>query len=114
MNSDHEPNPSRSVAPNNPTLDQSRPDRGLRVILLVGFGGLLALLLYSGANALNTLRDLHATEEAARNRFLDRGRVLSTVILSANNYSDHMEAYLLSVNPNDVANIPEENATRQA
>src|SRR5580704_15457704 len=32
--------------------DASRPDRGLRVILLLGFGGLLALLLYSGANAL--------------------------------------------------------------
>ena len=72
---------------------ESRPDRGLRFILLLGFGGLLALLLYSGANALNTLRDLHNAEEAARTRSLDRGRVLSTVILSTNSYSDHMEAY---------------------
>ena len=80
-------------------LDLSRPDRGLRIILLLGFGGLLALLLYSGANALNTLRDLHSAEEAARTRSLDRGRVLSTVILSTNSYSDHMEEFLLSVTP---------------
>src|ERR1700742_2768303 len=79
--------------------DLSRPDRGLRIILILGFGGLLALLLYSGANALNTLRDLHNAEEAAHTRSLDRGRVLSTVILSTNSYSDHMEAFLLSVNP---------------
>jgi signal transduction histidine kinase len=113
-------NPSKDTTPSErdilatPKPDESRPDRGLRVILLVGFGGLLALLLYSGANALNTLRDLHTTEEVARNRFLDRGRVLSTVILSANNYSDHMEAYLLSVNPGDASNGPDDDATRHA
>ncbi|HUE42883.1 MAG TPA: sensor histidine kinase [Candidatus Sulfotelmatobacter sp.] len=97
-------------------LDQSRPDRGLRLILLLGFGGLLALLLYSGANALHTLRDLHDAEDAARTRTLDRGRVLSTVILSTNSYSDHMEAYLLSVNPEEGASAinPDDDATRQA
>jgi signal transduction histidine kinase len=94
--------------------DASRPDRGLRIILLLGFGGLLALLLYSGANALGTLRDLHNTEEAARNRFLDRGRVLSTVILSTNSYSDHMEEFLLSVGPGDAPGSPDDDATRQA
>jgi signal transduction histidine kinase len=77
----------------------ARPDRGLRIILFLGFGGLLALLLYSGSNALQTLRDLHQVEDEARTRTLDRGRVLATVILSANNYSDHVEAYLLSVTP---------------
>jgi signal transduction histidine kinase len=97
-----------------PPRDASRPDRGLRVILLLGFGGLLALLLYSGANALGTLRDLHNTEEAARNRFLDRGRVLSTVILSTNSYSDHMEEFLLSVGPGDVQSAPDDDAARQA
>jgi signal transduction histidine kinase len=97
-----------------PPRDASRPDRGLRIILLLGFGGLLALLLYSGANALGTLRDLHNTEEAARNRFLDRGRVLSTVILSTNSYSDHMEEFLLSVGPGDMPGSPDDDATRQA
>jgi len=114
MNSSQDPAPSNLGVPTKSKLDQSRPDRGLRVILLLGFGGLLALLLYSGANALGTLRDLHNTEEAARNRFLDRGRVLSTVILSTNSYSDHMEEFLLSVTPGDAQNASDDDAARQA
>jgi signal transduction histidine kinase len=114
MKPSQDANPSRRDAPPASRLDQSRPDRGLRVILILGFGGLLALLLYSGANALGTLRDLHNTEETARNRTLDRGRVLSTVILSTNSYSDHMEAYLLSVTPGDAQSAPDDDATRQA
>jgi signal transduction histidine kinase len=73
--------------------------RGLRIILLVSFGGLLVLLLYSGANALHTLRELHEAEESARAGSLERRRVLSTVVLSASTYSDHMEAILLSLTP---------------
>lgn len=114
MNSSQDPAPAEQHAPTPSKLDQSRPDRGLRFILILGFGGLLALLLYSGANALNTLRDLHNAEEAARTRSLDRGRVLSTVILSANSYSDHMEAYLLSVAPDGSLAGPDDDATRQA
>src|SRR5437868_4539726 len=113
MNSSQDAAPPEKYAPAAVKLDQSRPDRGLRFILLLGFGGLLALLLYSGANALNTLRDLHNAEEAARTRSLDRGRVLSTVILSTNSYSDHMEAFLLSVSPDDAANTPDDDAARQ-
>src|SRR5580704_14154149 len=71
--------------------------RGLRLILLLSFGGLLALLLYSGANALHTLRELHETEESTRARSVERRRVLSTVVLSAGTYNDNMEAILLSV-----------------
>ena len=97
-----------------PARDNGHPDRGLRFILLLGFGGLLALLLYSGANALHTLRDLHAAEEAARTKSLDRGRVLATVILSANNYSDHVEAFLLSVNPQNVGVTDSDVARRAA
>jgi len=119
MNSVQDPTLSEespTVSKDESKLDQSRPDRGLRLILLLGFGGLLALLLYSGANALHTLRDLHDAEDAARTRTLDRGRVLSTVILSTNSYSDHMEAYLLSVNPEEGASAinPDDDATRQA
>src|ERR1700722_18821896 len=114
MSSSRDSHPSRNDGPRESKLDQSRPDRGLRVILLLGFGGLLALLLYSGANALNTLRDMHNAEDAARNRTLDRGRVLSTVILSTNSYSDHMEEFLLSVTPGDAQNAPDDDATRQA
>ena len=114
MNSNQGPAPSEPSVPTTTNYDQSRPDRGLRFILVLGFGGLLALLLYSGANALHTLRDLHAAEGAARTRSLDRGRILSTVILSTNSYSDHVEAYLLSVNPINDANPADDDATRRA
>jgi signal transduction histidine kinase len=73
--------------------------RRLRAVLLLGFGGLLIFLLYSGASALQTLRKLHDVEESARRKSIERERVLATVILSANIYSDHMEEFLLSPQP---------------
>jgi signal transduction histidine kinase len=83
----------------------SHPDkptnRGLRIALLVGLGGLLALLVYSGMNALKTLRTLHDVEETARSRSLERRRVLATVVLSESVYNDKIEAVLLSVKPRD-------------
>lgn len=71
----------------------------LRAVLVVGFGGLLLLLLYSGASALQTLRRLHDAEESAHTRSLESQRVLATAILSANIYSDHMEEFLLNSEP---------------
>ena len=71
-------------------------NRRLRAVLLLSFGGLLIFLFYSGANALQTLRQLHEVEESARHKSLERERVLATVIISANVYSDHMEEFLLS------------------
>jgi signal transduction histidine kinase len=79
--------------------EDSQANRRLRAVLLVGFGGLLIFLLYSGASALQTLRKLHEVEESARHKSLERERVLATVILSANIYSDHMEEFLLSPRP---------------
>ncbi|MGA2427236.1 MAG: histidine kinase, partial [Candidatus Acidiferrum sp.] len=81
--------------------EDNRLGRGLRTALLLSFGGLLSLLVYSGANALHTLRQLHQAEESVRTRSLDRRRVLATVVLSANIYSDRMEAVLLRVTPQD-------------
>lgn len=82
-------------------VDRGPLGRGLRLVLLLSFGGLLALLLYSGANALHTLRELHEVEESARNRSLERRRILSTVVLSASTYSNNMEAVLLSLKPEE-------------
>jgi signal transduction histidine kinase len=79
--------------------EDSQANRRLRAVLLIGFGGLLIFLLYSGASALQTLRKLHEVEESARRRSIERERVLATVILSANIYSDHMEEFLLSPQP---------------
>ncbi len=94
--------PANAVPVDNrePADAESNPlGRGLRIILLLSFGGLLVLLLYSGANALHTLRELHEAEESARAGSLERRRVLSTVVLSASTYSDHMEAVLLRLTP---------------
>jgi signal transduction histidine kinase len=74
----------------------NQANRRLRAVLLLSFGGLLIFLLYSGASALQTLRELHEVEESARRKSLERERVLATVIISANIYSDHMEEFLLS------------------
>jgi signal transduction histidine kinase len=88
-------NEAGPVPQSKPVTNGNPPNRGLRVVLILGFGGLLALLLYSGANALHTLRELHEAEEVARVRSLERGRILSTVVLSASVYSDNMEEVLL-------------------
>lgn len=93
----------------NPPRDRDRDDlprlRRLRAVLALGYGGLLVLLLGSGASALRTLRDLHDAEERASNRSLERRRVLTTVVLSASVYSNNVERILLSEKP------PEEFAT---
>ena len=73
--------------------------RRLRAVLALGYGGLLVLLLGSGANALQTLRKLHDAEESARQRSVERRRVLTTVVLSASVYSNNVERILLSEKP---------------
>jgi signal transduction histidine kinase len=82
-------------------------NRRLRAVLLLSFGGLLIFLFYSGISALQTLRKLHEVEESVRRKSLERERVLTTVIISTNIYSDHMEEFLLS------SQQPEEDATSE-
>ena len=78
-------------------LPRDRPAlRRLRAVLTLGYGGLLVLLLGSGVNALQTLRKLHDAEESARQRSVERRRVLTTVVLSASVYSNNVERILLS------------------
>lgn len=77
-----------------------RPElRRLRAVLVLGYGGLLVLLLGSGASALQTLRKLHDAEESARQRSVERRRVLTTVVLSASAYSNNIEQILLREKP---------------
>jgi signal transduction histidine kinase len=96
-----------SEANSTPTPDTApkpRPERPpglstLRAVLALGYGGLLALLIGSGVNALQTLRSLHDSEQSARNRSLERRRVLTTVVLSASVYTNSVERILLSQTP---------------
>ena len=71
----------------------------MRAVLTLGYGGLLVLLLGAGISALQTLRKLHDAEISARQRLVERRRVLTTVVLSANVYSNNLERILLSENP---------------
>jgi signal transduction histidine kinase len=88
------PEPKQNLHPDDrPAL------RRLRAVLALGYGGLLVLLLGSGANALQTLRKLHDAEELARTRSVERRRVLTTVVLSASVYSNNVERILLSEKP---------------
>ncbi len=73
---------------------------------------MLALLVYSGASALQTLRKLHEAEETARANSLERRRVLATVVLSASIYSDHIEEVLLSYKTPDAPDVAAETSKR--
>ena len=90
------------------------PNSRLRTVLALGYGGLLALLVYSGASALATLRNLHEAEETARSRSLERRRVLATVVLSASIYTDHIEEVLLSYKTPDAPEVAGETSKRAA
>jgi signal transduction histidine kinase len=56
--------------------DRRRPGPYLRLVLLMGFGGLLVLLLAAGIEAMHILDTAHEQEQAARSRFLARNAVL--------------------------------------
>jgi len=73
-----------------------RAPRGLRTILLIGFGGLLAIMLAAGFTALQTLIELHAAEEDARRQYLTRNQVLTTVTFLVRLYDGQVERYLFS------------------
>jgi signal transduction histidine kinase len=84
----------------------------LRAVLALGYGGLLALLVYSGASAVQTLRKLHEAEETASANSLERRRVLATVVLSASIYNDHIEEVLLSYQKPDAPDVAAETSKR--
>ena len=71
----------------------------VRRILILGFGGLLAIMLVAGFAALRTLQQLHTAEEAARQDYLQRNQALATVNFSVHTYGDQVEQYILSAGP---------------
>lgn len=80
-----------------------RPGRGLRIVLLLGFGGLLAMLLIAGFEALSTLQQLHADEQTSRQIFLTRNRYLLEFRSTLDVYGNRIDEYFLSYNP-DIQN----------
>ncbi len=53
--------------------------RGSQFVLIIGFGGLLALLALAGYGGLDALRQIQSTNDKAREEFLRRTRVLDRI-----------------------------------
>jgi signal transduction histidine kinase len=71
----------------------------MRLTLLVSFGGLLALMVIAGLQALYLARQLHAQEEEIRQSFLAHSQPLLVLSSSICVYNDRMQEYLLSQDP---------------
>ncbi len=80
-------------------MNDTRPGRQLRLILLAGFGGLLALLLIAGLDALSVLQRLYASQEAASNAFLSRNESLLAFRTYLDQYGEHVQQYFLASGP---------------
>ena len=88
--------PSSSTRKAGGTEAGERAPRGLPTILLIGFGGLLAIMVAAGFSALQTVRKLNSDEEEARHQYFTRDQVLTTVTFLVRIYDGQVERYLLS------------------
>ena len=75
------------------------PSKKVRLTLLIGFGGLLALMLVTGLEALDLARQLHVQEETIRRTFLAHTQPLMVLSSSICVYNDRVQEYLLSQDP---------------
>ena len=80
-----------------PEVDlQSRQHaRTIRRILLLAFGGLLALMIVAGLTALHSLRQLDGIERQINQRYSAHSQALTAILISVHVYHDQMERYLL-------------------
>ena len=73
-----------------------RPDSGGRRLLLAGFGGLLALMLVAGGDALLVLRQVRSSDARERDSYLTRARSLDQVRSGIYRSAIVMRDYLLA------------------
>jgi signal transduction histidine kinase len=66
-----------------------------RWVLLVAFGGMLALMILGGLESLRSLRKLNQVSTEVAQQFSARSHVLVAVVVSYHTYTDQMEQYLL-------------------
>ncbi len=71
----------------------------LPLVLVVAFGGLLALMVFAGAEALVLARQLHAQEEQIRQTYLAHTQPLLVLSSSIHIYNDRLQEYLISDDP---------------
>jgi signal transduction histidine kinase len=79
---------------------------GGRRLLLVGFGGLLALMLAAGVDALLVLRKVRASDTQVRDAYLSRSRALDRVRSGIYQSAIAMREYLLMVDDPAAAQVP--------
>jgi signal transduction histidine kinase len=75
------------------------PSKKVHLTLLIGFGGLLALMLVTGLKALDLARQLQVQEEAIRRTALAHTQPLMVLSSSICVYNDRVQEYLLSQDP---------------
>jgi len=75
------------------------PSGKLRLTLLISFGGLLALMVIAGLDALRLARQLHTQEEEIRQTFLAHSQPLLVLSSSIYVYNDRIQEYLMSQDP---------------
>jgi len=86
----------------------------LRTVLLLAFGGLLALSLVAGVGALLSLRQLHAVEQEVSSRFMSHAQALSAVVISVHIYDDQLARLLLDDQAAQQSGVDAEIASRAA
>jgi signal transduction histidine kinase len=65
-------------------------------ILLLAFGGLLALMIVAGVAALHSLRQLDGIEQQINQHHSAHSRALTTILITIHAYHDQMNRYLLN------------------
>jgi len=88
--------------------EEGLPSKKVRLTLMIGFGGLLALMLVAGLEALDLARQLHAQEENIRRSFLAHTQPLMVLSSSICVYNDRVQEYLLSQDPQAEGLTPDE------
>ena len=75
------------------------PGKQTARLLVIGFGGLLLLLAFSGFNALSVLRRIQTSNEAIRAGYLHRERILQQLREDIYTSGTYMRDFLLEPNP---------------
>jgi signal transduction histidine kinase len=87
------------VGNNGLKVESGWPSKKLRLTILAGFGGLLALMVIAGLDALRLTRQLRTHEGEIRQAFLAHSQSLFVLSSSIYVYNDRMQEYLFDPDP---------------
>jgi len=101
------PNETASVpAGASPDPQSTQRARQVRLLLLISFGWLLALLIGAGLDAFVSVRRLDAVSQQVSRRFSARNQAVVAIVLSVHSYDDELERFLLQDQFNEPAPEP--------